>query len=216
MQLQHHFEVSADIETAWAVLMDIPAIAPCLPGAELTEVVDDTHFKGEARIKIGPIALKFAGVAEIVEVDDKAHSARLLASGADTKGRGNAVSEILFHLSDSGGGKTRVDVETNVNLTGSIAQYGRASGLIDAVAKQLIADFVTNLEGVLAQYQAAQPKQAGKKKAAGKAGKKAKPKPEPKPKTKAAPPPAREPKAISGLSLLGRALWSMIKGWFRS
>ena len=159
MNLNHHFEIPADQETAWAILLDIPRIAPCMPGAELTEVVGERAYKGRARVKVGPIALQFAGGAEIVEVDDAAHQAVVHAKGADGKGRGTADAKVRFTLSPAGAQATRVDVETDLNLTGGVAQYGRASGLIDAVAKQIIADFVKNLEVELAK--SSQPGDAG-------------------------------------------------------
>ena len=73
MNLSHQFEIPADIDTAWGLLLDIPRIAPCMPGAELTEIVDERTYKGLARVKIGPISLQFNGEAEIVEVDDGDH-----------------------------------------------------------------------------------------------------------------------------------------------
>ena len=194
MELQNRFTVAADVETVWQVLLDVPRIAPCMPGAELTEAVDDRHFKGNAKVRVGPVQLSFAGEAELVEVDAAAHTARLRAKGNDTKGRGAAQADVTFALVEDGG-DTRVDIATELNLTGSVAQYGRAARLLNEIAAQIIADVANNLE---AQLTAAAP-EAGAEAAATDA-------PAP------APPAAGE--SISGLSLLFRALVAMIGRWF--
>jgi carbon monoxide dehydrogenase subunit G len=194
MELQNSFTVAADVETAWQMLLDVPRIAPCMPGAELTEAVDDRHFKGNAKVRVGPVQLSFAGEAELVEVDASAHTARLRAKGNDTKGRGAAQADVTFALADDGG-QTRVDIATDLNLTGSVAQYGRAAGLISEIAAQIIADFAKNLESQLAH---ATPEVGAGAVAA-------------ETPTPAAPAAAQ---SISGLSLLFRALAAMIRRWF--
>ncbi len=200
MELKHDFEIPTNLDHAWQVMLDVPRIAPCLPGAELTEVVDERNFKGLAAIKVGPVALKFTGQAELTEVDDANHSAVIKAKGADNKGRGQAQATVVFQLTSAGENATRVDVTTDLNLTGTVAQYGRASGLIDEIANQLIAQFVSNLEGVLQQDQPG---------AAATDGEGAVSTDE---TLAPAPPPAAKP--VSGLSLLFRALGAMIKRWF--
>lgn len=211
MNLTHHFEIPADLETAWAVLLDIPRIVPCMPGAELVETVGEWSYKGLARVKIGPIALQFNGEAEIVEADDSAHRATVHARGADGKGRGTADATVHFSLSPQGERSTRVEVETDLNLTGAVAQYGRAAGLIDSVANQIIADFVKNLEAELAAGQpdgveaqrpepgtpAEKPEARGETSAPGARGL----------------PPANAP--VSGLRLLFRAIAAIVSGWFK-
>ena len=194
MELQNSFTVAADVETAWQMLLDVPRIAPCMPGAELTEAVDDRHFKGNAKVRVGPVQLSFAGEAELIEVDAAAHTARLSAKGNDTKGRGAAQADVTFALIEDGG-NTRVDIATELNLTGSVAQYGRAAGLISEIAAQIIADFAKNLE---AQLTAAAPT-AGAEAATA--------------ETSAPAAPAAA-ESISGLSLLFRALAAMIRRWF--
>ena len=148
MELHNSFTVAADIETAWLVLLDVPRIAPCMPGAELTEVVDDHHFRGTAKLRVGPVQLSFAGEAELLDVDPASHTARLSAGGNDSKGRGAAQADVTFALVDEGG-HTRVDIATDLKLSGAVAQYGRAAGLINELAAQIIADFANNLEGQL-------------------------------------------------------------------
>lgn len=201
MDLHHQFEIPAGLERAWDVLMDIPRIAPCMPGAELTEELGDNTYKGNAKVKVGPIQLQFAGQAQITEIDNEAHKAKVVAKGSDAKGRGNAAADVAFALSEAGPDRTKVDVNTTLNLTGSVAQYGRASGLIDEVAKQIIADFVKNLEAELGQDGTAegapQPAQA-----------------EGQPSAPASPQQQRKTgEAASGLSILFRALASMIRRW---
>lgn len=150
MKLEHSFDIAAEPDVAWKTLLDIPRITPCMPGAELTEIIDPNKFKGAAKVKLGPVQLQFAGDAEIKEIDDDNHRARLVASGKDAKGRGSANAEVIFNLVDAGEGRTRVDMKADLALTGSVAQYGRATGLIDEIAKQLISDFANNLESELA------------------------------------------------------------------
>ncbi len=209
MELRNSFTVPADLETAWHILLDVPRIAPCMPGAELTEAVDDRHFKGNAKVRVGPVQLTFAGEAEITDIDEAAHTARVAARGNDTKGRGAAQADVTFTLHEEAG-HTRVDIATDLALTGSVAQYGRASGLIDAVAGQIIADFARNLERELGSAPApsvatepAPGEVAGARPAAPQGG--------------GAPAAgAREERdnAISGVRLVLRALWSMLRGWF--
>lgn len=150
MDLHHEFEVAAKVEEVWPAFLDMPRLAPCMPGAEITEIIDDHNVKGAAKVKVGPVNLRFAGTGEMTDVDDEARSARLKAKGSDAKGRGNADADIRFQLTEGGHNQTAVDVTTSLRLTGSVAQYGRASGLIDEIANQLIAEFVTNLETELA------------------------------------------------------------------
>ncbi len=149
MELTHQFEVAAPIEKTWLAFLDMPRVAPCMPGAEVTEVVDETNVNGAAKVKVGPVNLRFSGKAEMTEIDHDTHSALMVGQGSDVKGRGNAAADVRFALADIGNGRTKVDVNTTLNLTGSVAQYGRASGLIDEIANQLIAEFVQNLEAEL-------------------------------------------------------------------
>jgi len=205
MNLTHHFEISTDLETAWAVLLDIPRITPCMPGAELVEILGEGTYKGLARVKIGPISLQFNGEAEIVEVDDADHRATVRARGSDGKGRGNADATVRFALTSEEAQKTLVQVETDLSLSGAVAQYGRASGLIDSVANQIIADFVKNLEAELAT---GRPETAAVKEAGVSTGGDAPSADAQKPR------PANAP--VSGLGLLFRAIVAMISGWFKT
>jgi carbon monoxide dehydrogenase subunit G len=150
MEIKNNFEVPLAPAEAWKVLMNIPAIVPCMPGAELVEMVDDSKFKGKVSVKLGPVALTFNGTAQFEQIDDTAQTARARAQGSDTKGRGGANATVAFALTPAGEG-TRVDVVTDVALSGSVAQYGRGTGIIQGVATQLINQFAGNLRKMIQQ-----------------------------------------------------------------
>lgn len=142
MEFDNAFDVPLPPADAWTWLLDIERIATCLPGAELTEVVDAQTYKGKVGVRLGPVSLSFVGQAKLEETDATAHRARMRATGADSKGRGSTSALIDFSLQPIGdGGSTRVDIHSNVTLTGSVAQYGRGSGMIQSVAAQLIGQF---------------------------------------------------------------------------
>lgn len=144
MQFENSFDVPLPPAEAWKVLLDVPRIAPCLPGAELTETIGPDKYKGRAGVKIGPVNLYFAGEAEIVEKDEAARTARIKGKGNDTKGRGQAAATVDFALVEAGAG-TRVEVKTDLNMTGMVAQYGRASGLMKEIAGAILGQFAENL-----------------------------------------------------------------------
>lgn len=149
MKIENSFTVALSPGETWRVLLDIPAIAPCMPGAELLGVEDDRTYRGKVNVKLGPVAVSFQGKAQFVEIDEAAHLARVKASGAELKGRGNAAADVSFKLTPDAGG-TRVHVTTDVNLAGAVAQYGRAQGVIAGVAQVLIDQFALNLRNQLA------------------------------------------------------------------
>lgn len=144
IKIENRFVVPAPIDQAWAILTDVPRIAPCLPGAELTEVVDASTYRGQARVKVGPMQLVFKGEARLARVDAATHTSTMSIRGADTKGRGNVQSEMTFALAQEGDA-TRVDVTTELTLSGSVAQYGRGVGLIKELCNQYTAQFAQNL-----------------------------------------------------------------------
>ena len=184
MEFDNSFEVPLRPAEAWPLLLDIRRIAPCLPGAELTEVIDEKTYKGRIAVRLGPVALVFAGVVKLEEIDGASHTARVTAQGTDAKGRGGANATSSFRLEEAGTG-TKVLVHTDLALSGAVAQYGRGVGIIQATAAQLMSQFADNLKAQIA----AQETQA----APG----------EPQP----APPPARP---ISGFALLARVIWNAI------
>lgn len=143
MELSDTFTVATPIDEMWPVLCDIERIAPCMPGAQLTEV-DGQEYRGEVKIKVGPINARFRGTATMVERDDDAHRAVLKASGKDTGGKGNAHATITATAAAAPGGGTEVTIRTDLSITGKVAQFGR-SAMSDISAK-LLGQFVDCLE----------------------------------------------------------------------
>ena len=154
MEINNSFEVPLPPADAWKVLMDIPRIAPCMPGAELTGVVDKDTYNGKVSVKLGPVALTFGGQVKFTDIDEANHKARVKAQGKDSKGRGGANASVDFHLEPSSGGSL-VMLKTDLTLSGAVAQYGRASGMIQDVAQQLIGQFASSLKAQLAAAQVA-------------------------------------------------------------
>ena len=142
MELSNEFTVSASIDEAFAVLTDIEKIAPCLPGAQLTEVEGD-EYRGTVKVKVGPITASFKGTASLIERDETAHRAVLKAQGRDTGGKGNANATITAVLEPAGDG-THVKLDTDLNITGRVAQFGR--GALADVSQKLIGQFAERLE----------------------------------------------------------------------
>jgi carbon monoxide dehydrogenase subunit G len=143
MELVNDFTVSAGIDETWTTLIDLELIAPCMPGAELTEIEGETH-RGLVKIKVGPITAKFKGEAHFLERDADNHRAVLKADGRDTGGKGNAAALITAQLSEVGADRTKVVVTTDLTITGKVAQFGR--GALADVSDKLLKQFVHNLE----------------------------------------------------------------------
>lgn len=156
MEFDNTLEVPLSPAEAWRLLLDIQRIAGCIPGAELTEIVDERTYKGRVAVRIGPVALSLVGQAQLEEVDHDKREARLKAQGADPKGRGSTDTRIRFRVEPEGGG-ARVLIHSDVKLAGAIAQYGRGSGMIESVAAQLIADFGKALKAQIASGEARAP-----------------------------------------------------------
>jgi len=150
MEFDNSLEVPLPPDEAWQVLLDIRRIATCIPGAELTEVVDAQTYKGKVAVRIGPVAMSLVGQARLEEVDPANHRARVKAQGIDPKGRGSTDSVIEFRLEPAGTG-TRILIHSDVKLAGSIAQYGRGTGMIQSIASQLIGQFGEALKAQIAQ-----------------------------------------------------------------
>jgi carbon monoxide dehydrogenase subunit G len=146
MKITNEFAVNTPIERAWAVLTDLEAIAPCLPGAQLTGVNGDV-YQGKVKVKVGPVISEFAGTAQFVEKDDAQYRGVIDAKGRDARSAGNAAALIAAHLRPAGD-RTLVSVDTDLRISGRLAQFG--SGMIKEVSGKLLAQFVTNLEAKLA------------------------------------------------------------------
>ena len=193
MEFDNSFEVPLPPAQAWPVLMNIPGIAPCMPGAQLTEVIDDKTYKGNIAVRLGPVALTFAGTVKFEDIDNTNHTARVRAQGSDAKGRGSAQAAATFRLEPTTGGST-VLVHTDLTLSGAVAQYGRGVGMIQATASALMTQFANNLKAQLGQDESAPTVAAN-------------------PGAAAQPPQAAKP--ISGFSLMASVLWNSILRLFR-
>lgn len=147
MQLQQSFTVPVGVDEAWRVLLDIERVAPCMPGATL-ESVDGDSFTGTVKVRVGPIALQYRGKASFIEKDEAAHRAVMDAQGRDTRGNGTAAAKVTTSLA-ADGDHTRVEVVTDLSITGKPAQFGR--GLIADVSNKLIGQFADCLAGKLAK-----------------------------------------------------------------
>jgi carbon monoxide dehydrogenase subunit G len=145
--LEHSFTVPVPVSQAWEVLLDIERIAPCMPGAALTSFEGD-DFAGTVKVKLGPVSLTFKGKGRFVERDATAHRVVLTASGADSRGGGTASAKVTASLHAAGDAGTRVEVATDLDITGKAAQFGR--GLIGDVSSKLIGQFADCLAGKLA------------------------------------------------------------------
>ncbi len=161
MLIKSEFEVAESLDKVWAFFNDIPLVAACLPGADLSDEIGDDRYAGTVAIGLGPVKLNFAGEASIRERDDANKRIVVDASGADVKGRGQAALVVDALLLSSGSG-TRVQVQQDLQLSGAAAQYGR--GLVQDVTAVLLDQFASNMQGQLAALEkgvAFAPGQAG-------------------------------------------------------
>jgi uncharacterized protein len=202
MEFDNSFEVPLPPDEAWKVLLDIERIAPCMPGAELTEVVDQNTYKGKIGVRLGPVALTFAGIVKFEQIDGATRTARIAAQGTDAKGRGGANAASVFRLEPAGKG-SKVLVHTNLTLSGAVAQYGRGVGIIQATAAQLMKQFAACLKEKLAQERPAAPASASP------------PPTQPSPPIAPTSAPAPTTKPIAGFALIAKVIWSWITGVFR-
>ncbi len=143
MLIKNEFEVAEPVEKVWQFFDNIPQVAACLPGAELTENLGDDKYKGKVAVRMGPVKLQFAGTADITERDEADKRVVVHASGADEKGRGQASMVVTATLVRAGRG-TKVGVSQDLQLSGAAAQYGR--GMITDVSAVLMRDFAVNMQ----------------------------------------------------------------------
>lgn len=142
MKIEDRFHVDLPVEQAWKLLLDVERIAPCMPGAQLQEIEGD-EYRGVVKVKVGPITAQYKGAARIVEADEAGRRIVLKGEGRDTRGQGNASATVTVVLTPDGGG-TDVHVDTDLNVTGKVAQFGR--GVMADVSSKLLAQFVASLE----------------------------------------------------------------------
>jgi uncharacterized protein len=148
MRIENTVDVDAPLDRVWALVNDIPRVAPCMPGAALTGVVDDKTYEGTVAVKLGPLRMSYKGKVVVEEVDEANHSARLAASGRDTKGAGTARANVETRLEPAGDTRTRLMVTSDVQLTGKVASFGRG-GAINDVATRLFGQFADCLRTTL-------------------------------------------------------------------
>lgn len=159
MQLRNQFDVPLPPADAWAFLLDADRTVPCFPGAELIERLDPHRVNGRITITLGPLRMTFAGTVHIQPSDQAPFGGILKANWSETHGRGNAITSTRFDMQAHPGG-TRVVLETEVQLAGQVAQYGRATGMIAGVSRQLIERFAGNVRERMSALHPAAPQAA--------------------------------------------------------
>jgi carbon monoxide dehydrogenase subunit G len=142
VRLENSFTAPASPARVWALLTDVPVVVPCMPGAELVEQVDETTWKANVKVKLGPISMTFGAVVREEEADEAARRLRLVADARELRGRGMARAEVAASVQPSDDGSL-VEIVTDLDLSGAVAQYGR--GIVKDVAGQLTATFAQNL-----------------------------------------------------------------------
>jgi uncharacterized protein len=160
MRIENTVEVDAPLDRVWALVNDIPRVAPCMPGAALTGVLDEGTYEGTVAVKLGPLRMSYKGKVTVDEVDEANHSARLTASGKDTKGAGTARASVETRLEPTDATHTRLQVTSDVQLTGKVASFGRG-GAINDVATRLFGQFADCLRATLESETAPAPAAAG-------------------------------------------------------
>ena len=195
MEIENEFDVPAPMDHVWTYLLDVERVAPCMPGAELTEVVDDHTWKGKVNMKLGPVSLAFAGTVTMQERDDQAKRIVLAAKGMEQRGKGAANASVTSWL-EQGDGVTNVKMRADIHLTGTVAQLSR--GLLPEVSRKLTQQFADCL---LQSMQAAEVQATESADVAA---------------AVAAPvEPTARAKPIGGIRLGLAAIWASIKGFFR-
>jgi uncharacterized protein len=201
MKLEHSFQVAAPLDRVWDTLIDVERVAPCLPGAEITEAGEDGTYRGTFTVRLGPTTAAYRGELAMEEVDAEARRAVMRASGQDKRGQGSAKATIVSKMSEEAG-STTVDVETDFTITGRLARFGRG-GMIQDVSNRLLRDFSDCLQKTIETPEAAAPEPVGGE---GLPGQEA-------PEAAASPAPRAKP--IGGFSLFFRALLDRIRRAFR-
>jgi len=227
MKLEQSFEVAAPLERVWEALIDVARVAPCLPGAALSDRNDDGSYNGTFKVKIGPTSASYSGRLEMEQIDEHVHTATMQAQGTDRRGQGGAKATIVSTLSAAGDTATRVEVSTDYHITGRLARFGRG-GMIEDISNRLLREFAKCLQtslagpGAAAADAPAAAVPAARPAAAVPAARPAAAAPGPRPEADApGPPPGRPPVSVTppmpesepvqGLSLAASALWSQVK-----
>jgi uncharacterized protein len=190
VELKNEFEVAVPAEQAWPLLLDVGTVIQCVPGAELIERNADDSFKGRISVKLGPVMLTFEGIAKFDEIDPQARRVRVSGRGTDKKGRGSAIATVNMQLTQNGA-SSKVTTVTDLQLSGTVAQYGRGVGLIADLSQQIVDEFTANLNRRIIETAARAPGEA-----------------------QASPAPQLAVKPISGLRLATKMLWRSLARLF--
>jgi carbon monoxide dehydrogenase subunit G len=208
--IEDSFTVRTPVDRLWAFIQDVERIAPCMPGAELTDVVDDRTWKGKVHVKFGPVQMAFSGTVVMEERDDIAHRAKLSAKGTEQRGKGVANAKVESWLEPAGADGTTVYIHSDITITGAAAQLSR--GLLPEVSKLLTRQFAECLESKLNEESASSDPSAdvptGETSSMATTGAPVATSGAPVPK--AAPP----PRAVGGFGLGLRALWATVVRFF--
>jgi uncharacterized protein len=200
MQLENSFSVGAPPDKVFAYLIDVNKVVGCVPGAELSEVVDPSTFKGKVKIKVGPITVAYSGTAKIVDRNDAQHTATLEAEGRETTGPGSARAKALMSVDADGAGST-VKIVTDYNVAGRVAQFGR--GVMEDVSRRIVNDMAACIKAnVEAAEQAPGGGVSGGSSVGGGVG------------APASPAPLVTAKPINAVSLFFKVLWTGIRRAF--
>lgn len=145
MKLEESFEVDAPVEEVWQALIDVQRVAPCLPGAEITEVGEEGTYRGNFQVKLGPTTAAYRGTLKLESLDEAARAATMSANGQDKRGQGGAKATIVSKVTEGEGGVARVHVDTDFTITGRLARFGRG-GMIQDISRRLLGDFAACLQ----------------------------------------------------------------------
>jgi len=204
VQLARTFPLRASADAAWELLQKLEAVAQCMPGAAITERIDDRHFKGKVTVKVGPASLSFRGEVEVQQVDPTARALHLVAKGTDSTGGSGASMDLTAHIEAAGDASSLVGT-SEVSMSGKAAAFG--SRLLGAVADQVLSQFAANFAAQVASEPVEPPPggpgEPGRPPIA--AGPEA---------TSAAPAPSAtdRPRDLNGLALI----WAVFKNWLRA
>lgn len=198
MRLENTFDVPARPDQTWELLNDVPRVVPCMPGAELTEVIDDRHWKGKMKMKFGPVAMAFAGTVAMESRDDEARRVVLHAKGMEQKGKGAANATVTSWVEPGPAeGQSSVKMEADITLTGAVAQLSR--GLLPEISKKLTQQFADCLQASMGQSEAAPAPEATSDAPV---------------VAPAATPTSSTAKPVGGIGLGLSAIWAVIRGFF--
>lgn len=188
VNLQKTFPIGASPEAAWQLLQNIPEVAACMPGARITEQIDETHYKGQVGVKLGPATATFKGDVEVKGTDAARRELQLTGKGMDTRGTSTASMDLSVGIQDAGDGQAQLIGDATVTVTGKLASFG--ARMMTQVADQLLNQFVVNFSNrVLAMGEGAAAEAAAAKVAG-------------------------QPQEISALALVWQAIIGFIKGLF--